>query len=164
MAHASKDQDSSILGHYVAYPGCTIWDIVSFPKDSFLPSAWNSTQSWSIHIINNLKTYVGIWFVMPNGNLHFVGPLTSCYSNDCGPCYLGTSLVATQGNTVICKFLVDSIKCTTWSLNIEIPPGGEEIYTTGDNNYTFYQVHTVQDDVVTLEDKKFASKLQSLLR
>ena len=96
---------------------------------------------------------------MPNGNLHFVGPMTSRFSNDCNPCYLGTSLVATQGNTVISKFFVDSRECTTWSLDIDTPPGGEEIYATGDNNYIFYQVNTPQDDMVTVAAKKFSKQI-----
>ena len=167
-ARASKHQDFSILGHYVAYPGCSTWDIVSFPTDSFLPSAWNSDldQPWNVCITNNLKTYVCIWQVMPNGSLNFVGVLNSRFSTDqaifkisCGPCYIGTSLIATQGNTVISKFFVDSTECTTWSLDIGTPPGGEEIYATGDNNYIFYQVNTPQDDTVTIVAKKYSKQI-----
>ena len=93
VAHASKDRDSTILGYYVAYPGCTTWDIASFPTDSFLPSAWNSAQPWNVRITNNLKTYVCIWQVMPNGSLNFVAACNSCFSTYCGPCYIGTFLV-----------------------------------------------------------------------
>ena len=158
-AHASMDEDSSILGCYVAYPGCTTWSITSFPTDSFLPSACNSTQCWNVHITNNLKTYVCIWQVMSNGSLNFVSIWNSCFSNDVGPCFIGTSLVATQGNTVISKYFIDSTEYTTWSLDIDTPPGGEEIYATGDNNYIFYQVHTPQDDTVTLAAKNFTKQI-----
>ena len=159
MALSSRDQAASMLGFYVAYPGCITWDIVSFPTDSFLPSASNSTESWNVHIANNLKTYVCIWQVTSNGYLNFAGSLTSCSSNDIGPCFIGTSLVATQGNTVISKYFVDSTECTTWLLNIDTPPGGEEIYASGDNNYIFYQVHTPQDDTVTLAPKNFNKQI-----
>ena len=158
-AHASKDPDSSILGHYVAYPGCTTWNIASFPTDSFLPSAWNSPQKWNVRITNNLKTYVCIWQVMPNGSLNFVSTINSGFSTSCGLCYLGTSLVATQGDIVISKFFIDSTECTTWSLDINTPPGGEEIYATGDNNYIFYQVYTPRDDMVTPVDKYFSQEI-----
>ena len=158
-AHASKDPNSSILGHYVVYPGCTTWDIVSFPTDRFLPSAWNSPQQWNVCITNNLKTYVCIWQVMPNGSLNFVSAINSGFFTSCGSCYLGTSLVATQGDIVISKFFIDSTECTTWSLDINTPPGGEEIYATGDNNYIFYQVYTPQDDMVTPVDKYFSQEI-----
>ena len=159
VAHTSMDRGSNILGSYAAYPGCTTWDITSFPTDLFLPSTWNSTKSWNVRITNNLKTYVCIWFVMPNGSLKFIDIWNSCSSNDVGPCYIGGSFVATQGNTVISKYFIDSTECTTWSLDIDTPPGGEEIYATGDNNYIFYQVHTPQDDTVTLAAKNFSKQI-----
>ena len=158
-AHASKDPNSSILGYYVAYPGCTTWDIVSFPTDRFLPSALNSTQQWSVRITNNLKTYICIWQVMPNGSLKFVVAINSCFSTSCDSCYLGTSLVATQGDIVVSKFFIDSTECTTWLLDIDTPPGGEEIYATGDNNYIFYQVNTPQDDMVTPAAKNYSKQI-----
>ena len=123
VARTPKDRDSSVLGYYVVYPGCTTWDIASFPTHRFFPSAWNSTstqpdQPWNVCITNKLKTYVCIWQVMPNGSLKFVRVLNSCFSTHSGPCYIGTSLVATQGNTVISTFFADSTECTTWSLDI----------------------------------------------
>ena len=159
VAHAYKADsgDVSILDCYVAYPGCTIWDVTeSFRTNSFFPSAWNSKETWSVRITNNLKTYVAIWFVMPNGSLQFVSPLRSCFYADYGPCYIGTSLVATRGYTVISEFFVDSTECITWSLDVDTPP---EVYVTGDNNYIFYQVNTPQDDIITPEHKTFSKQI-----
>ena len=154
-AHASMEQSSSIVGFYVCYPERATWDIISFPTHRFLPSAWNSTQSLNIHIINNLDRHVCVWQVMPNGKLNFVGIVMPNFHNDCDLCYIGTSLVATHiNNNVISTFFVDSSECTTWSLDIDTPPSGEEIYATGDNNYIFYQVKP-QDDMVTLQEPKY---------
>ena len=155
------------MGFYKAYRRprihkltITTWDIASFPTDRFVPSAWNCrAQSWNLRITNNLKTYVCIWQVIANGSLKFLSPLPPCNSNDVGPCHIGTSLVAIQGNTVISKFFADSTECTTWSLDIDTPPGGEEIYATGDNNYIFYQVHRPQDDTVALASKTFSKQI-----
>ena len=152
------DQTLSVVSAYIAYPGCTTWNIATFPTDSFFPSAWKlDDKQWVICITNNLKTYACIWQVMPNGSLNFIHTMSQCSSIKAGPCYIGTSLVATQGSTVISKFFaVDSTAYTTWSIGINIH---EKLHETGDNNYIFYQVKTPQDDTVTPTSKLFTTKI-----
>ena len=66
----------------------------------------------------------------------------------------------TQGGTVISKFFADSKECTIWSIHIGTPPGGGEIYKTGDNNYIFYQVHIPQDDTAKPTPINFRKQIQ----
>ena len=58
------------------------------------------------------------------------------------PCYVGTSLVSTQGDTVISKFFAYSAAaCTKWSIDTFKASSGEVYKTKDNNNYSFYQVH-----------------------
>ena len=158
LARTSADPQANILGSYMAYPGCTTWDIVSFPVDAFIPSAWNALVE-NVHVANNLKTFVSLYQVMPNGDLHHFGILAPGHSGWMSPCYVGSSFVAIQGNTVISAFFIDSAANTSWSMNLNVPPGGEEIYATGSNNYIFYQVKFEQDDTVTPTPKNFTKTI-----
>ena len=114
-------RSDSIVSAYISYPGnATTWNIISFPTDSFLPSSWPDpssneklqTASWEVEIINNLKTYVCIWQVLTNGSLHYIECMPQGVTIKANLCYVGTSLVATQGGTVISKFFADSVACT----------------------------------------------------
>lgn len=143
----------------MAYPGCMTWDINSFPANMFIPSSWNAPVN-SIKVANNLKTYVNLYQVMSGGDLHHFGILKPGQSVGIAPCYIGSSYVAIQGNTVISTFFIDSAADTKWSMNLDMPPGGdEEVCVTGNNNYIFYQVKLPQDDTVTPIPKNFTKTI-----
>ena len=66
-----------------------------------------------------------------------------------------TSLVSTPGDTVISKFFAYSAAaCTKWSIDTFKASSGE-LYKTKDNNYSFYQVHLPQNNMVTPLPKEF---------
>ena len=159
-----KSRSASIVSAYLSYPGNATWNITPFPADSFLPSGWPNLNdkllaaSWEVHITNNLKTYVCIWQVLPNGNLHYVHCMPQDASITADPCYVGTSLVATQGGTVISKFFAGSAAHTKWSIDTFKAPD-DDIYKTGNNNYIFYQVHIRQNDMVTPSSKQFDKQI-----
>jgi len=157
MARDQKDTNplsSSIVGACITYPGCTTWTISSFPTGSFRPSAWPKLHGklqapWEVSITNKLKTYVCIWQVLPHGRLHFVHVMSQCSYTKAFACYIGTSLVASQGNTIISKFFADSIACTEWSItNIIDGDGGDEPVKNESEDYTFFHFRTTQDDTV----------------
>ena len=159
------DSLSRVVSAYVTHRGCTTWNIDSFPVGSLFPSFWKMDQEpWVVRIKNyELKTYVCIWQVLPNGSLHFIRVLPHHSSFQTGPlCYIGTSLVATQGGTVISKFFADSTTCTEWSICpvIETCTAYKPVtYRTGDNNYIFYQVSTLQDDMIIPVSNNFSKKI-----
>ena len=157
---------TSIVSAYITNYGCTTWNIASFPVDSFLPSTWQlDPKPWKVLIVNHLRTHVCIWQVLPNGSLHFIDVLQHRYGPHCynyaEHCYIGTSLVATQGDTVISKFFVDSKACVEWLINPAFGPYTPEPVTdtTGDNNYIFYQVNTLRDDWVPPMPNNFSKQI-----
>ena len=161
MAKDGWDSLSNVVSSYVVHPWSTTWNIATLPTDSFLPSLWKLDKTpWKVHITNYLKTYICIWQVLPNGTLHFMNVMPICSSIKADHCYIGTSLVATQGGTVISKFFADCEECIKWSIDIGTPPGGSEIYKTGDNNYIFYQVHIPQDDTAKPTPINFRKQIQ----
>ena len=161
MAKDGWDPLSNVISSYVVHLWSTTWNIATLPTDSFLPSVWKLDKTpWKVHITNYLKTYICIWQVLPNGTLHFMHVMPICSSITADHCYIGTSLVATQGGTVISKFFADSKECIIWSIDIGTPPGGGEIYKTGDNNYIFYQVHIPQDDTAKPTPINFRKQIQ----
>lgn len=152
------DSAGRVLSAYMAYPGCTSWDIVSFETGTFIPSAYNARNP-NLRITNNLKTYLNICCVLIDGSLSVVGTWAPGYSNFIGPVYIGTSLIALQGDTVISQYIITTAEDTNWNINTDVPHGAEEIFVTGDNNYIFYQVTTPQDDTVAPASKVFSKTI-----
>ena len=98
VAKDGWDPLSNVVSSYIVHPWSTTWNIATLPTDSFLPSVWKLDKTpWKVHITNYLKTYICIWQVLPNGTLHFMHVMPICSSITADHCYIGTSLVATQG-------------------------------------------------------------------
>lgn len=133
----------TIAGAYLAYPGNTNWDIVSFEPGTLMPSCYFGTSN-NVTITNNLSTYIEVWYVFGDGTLWWLGPWSPGYKNAVGPCYIGGSFVATQGETIIDEFIIEDDTDVAWNIN---PVSNDEIFLTGANSYIFYQATNPQNDL-----------------